>query len=237
MIRDKQQKHNSVAYEGRLLVRPSQPTKTETSGLIPLGLDANRDALLYVPNSYKANNPAPLILMLHGAGGDAHGALAPFLQFAETKGLILLATPSRQKTWDIIYGEYGSDIAFIDEALTQTFNRVAVDPTHIAVEGFSDGASYALSIGITNGDLFNYIMAFSPGFMAPASRNGQPRIFISHGKLDNVLLIDRCSRKIVPQLQRAGYDLVYREFNGFHTVPTDIAGSALEWFGCNDLKN
>ncbi len=232
MIRDKQQKHYSLASgKGRLLVRPEQPTNLPAPyGLQSLGLDAERDALLYVPKSYKADKPAPLVLMLHGAGGDARSGLAPFLQLADAQGLILLATPSRQKTWDMLYGEYGPDIAFIDQALAQTFICVAVDPVRIAVEGFSDGASYALSVGITNGDLFSHVIAFSPGFMAPASQHGEPRIFISHGKWDNVLSIDRCSRKIVPQLQRTGYDVVYREFNGFHTVPTDIARSALEWF-------
>lgn len=31
--------------------------------------------------------------------------------------------------------------------------------------GFSDGASYALSLGLPNGNLFSHIVAFSPGFM------------------------------------------------------------------------
>jgi predicted esterase len=233
MIRDKQKKLYNLAYEqGRLLARPQQPENFSTPyGLQPLGLDAHRDALLYVPKSYKSDQPAPLVLMLHGAGGNAHGGLAPFLHLADAHGLILLATPSREKSWDILYGEYGPDITFIDLSLAQTFSRVAVDPARIAVEGFSDGASYALSIGITNGDLFNHIIAFSPGFMAPASQHGIPHIFISHGEFDNILSIDRCSRKIVPQLQRAGYDVVYHEFDGSHTVPTDITTSALQWFG------
>jgi len=91
--------------------------------------------------------------------------------------MLLLAIDSRQKTWDIILGGYGSDIAFIDTALKHTFNCIAVDPTRIAIEGFSDGASYALSVGITNGDLFTHIIAFSPGFMAPADQRGKPRLF------------------------------------------------------------
>ncbi|YAF98014.1 MAG: alpha/beta hydrolase [Nodularia sp. CChRGM 3473] len=131
----------------------------------------------------------------------------------------------------MLYGDDNCDIAFIDQALVQTFSRYAVAPTQIAVEGFSDGASYALSIGMTNGDLFSHIIAFSPEFMAPQLLQGKPQIFISHGKWDNVLPIERCSRKIVPQLQRADYNVVYQEFNDFHTVPTGTANSALKWFG------
>ena len=149
---------------------------------------------------------------------------------ADSFETILLAVDSRRQTWDIIRGGYGPDIAFIDQALAQTFSRYAINPKQVAIAGFSDGASYALSVGITNGDLFTDVIAFSPGFMAPASQEGYPRLFISHGKSDTVLPIERCSRRIVPQLQQVGYEVQYIEFNGAHTVPTDISRKALEWF-------
>jgi phospholipase/carboxylesterase len=105
-----------------------------------------------------------------------------------------------------------------------------VDPRRIAVAGFSDGASYALSIGITNGELFTDVLAFSPGFMAPGSVSGRSSIFISHGRRDDVLPIHRCSRRIVPQLMRAGYDVDYREFEGSHVVPPEMVRAALDRF-------
>jgi poly(3-hydroxybutyrate) depolymerase len=93
--------------------------------------------------------------MLHGAGGDARGGLAPRMELADAAGLILLAPDSRLQTWDVLFGEYGPDIAFIDQALAQTFSRYAVDPAHIAIEGFSDGDFLALSVGIIA--VFNYV--------------------------------------------------------------------------------
>jgi predicted esterase len=231
MTIDKQKLQGRQALAaGLLLARPTQPTAAAPRGLQPLGLDAKRDGLLYVPPTYQVKQPAPLVVMLHGAGGDARGGLKLLMPLADSAGLILLAPASRQKTWDIIFGQYGPDIAFIDTALEKVFSRYAIDPAHVAVGGFSDGASYALSIGITNGDLFTHVIAFSPGFMAPARQQGKPRLFISHGTRDEVLPIDRCSRKLVPQLQRAGYDVVYREFDGPHTLPPEIARSALSWF-------
>lgn len=215
---------------GRLLARPERPAEAAPCGLQPLGLAADRDGLLYVPPGYTPDRPAPLALVLHGAGGDAQHSLGPLLHLADAAGLILLAPESRRQTWDVLYGDYGPDIAFIDRALGQTLGRYAVDPAHLAVEGFSDGASYALSIGISNGDLFTHVIAFSPGFMAPAARRGTPRLYISHGIHDTVLPIDRCSRRIAPQLQRADYDLLYREFDGPHTVPPEIAREAVVWF-------
>jgi predicted esterase len=34
----------------------------------------------------------------------------------------------------------------------------------------------------------------------------------------------------VPQLEREGYEVRYREFDGPHTVPGAVAREALEWF-------
>lgn len=145
-------------------------------------------------------------------------------------GFLLLAPSSQQGTWDVIRGGYGPDVLLIDKALEQTFSRYSVDPEHLAIGGFSDGASYALSLGITNGTLLGHVIAFSPGFMAPTGQEGAPRFFISHGTEDRVLPIDRCSRRIVPQLQRVGYDVRYLEFAGGHAVPGDIAREAVDWF-------
>jgi phospholipase/carboxylesterase len=216
--------------EGRLLARPGPPTETVSPGLHALGLDRDRDALLLVPAGYRADQPAPFVLSLHGAGGDATSGLYPLRDLANEAGLILLSPASRQSTWDVIRGGYGPDVAFIDRALAAAFARCAVDPALLAVAGFSDGASYALSLGITNGDVFEHVMAFSPGFMAPADQRGEPRIFISHGMKDQVLAIDRTSRRIAPQLARAGYDVQYVEFDGPHTVPPEITRQALDWF-------
>ncbi|MBW4491077.1 MAG: hypothetical protein KME12_25235 [Trichocoleus desertorum ATA4-8-CV12] len=218
------------AATGQLRSRPIQPTVTGISGLHPLQLDGKRDGFLYVPASYRASHPAPLVLMLHGAGGDAEGALNILRQLVDPIGAIVLAVDSRRATWDVIMGQYGPDITFIDRALAQTFSRYVINSQRVGVAGFSDGASYALSLGIMNGDLFTHILAFSPGFMAPIRQAGDPHIFISHGTQDKVLPIDRCSRKLVPQLKGADYNVLYQEFEGPHTVPAAIARGALEWF-------
>jgi len=168
--------------EGRLRARPVQATGSAPVGLQPLMLGAARDSYLYVPATYCADRPVPLVLLLHGAGGHARQGLDLLRSLADAAGLLLLAPASRDRTWDLLVDRrYGPDAAMIDRALEQTFSRYAIDPLRLAIGGFSDGASYALSLGITNGDLFTHVLAFSPGFMAPAGRTGSPRIFASHG--------------------------------------------------------
>lgn len=222
--------------EGRLQARPWRyPTEVARAapvGLRSLGVNAGRSGYLYVSATYRDGHPAPLVLLLHGAGEDARDGLALLRQQADAAGLILLALTSRGPTWDAIVGRgrYGSDVAAIDQVLKGAFSSYAVDPSRIAVGGYSDGASYALSLGITNGDLFTHVLAFSPGFMVPTGRRGSPRIFVSHGTRDGWLPIDRCSRRIVLRLERAGYEVRYREFEGGHVVPPSIGREATDWF-------
>ena len=231
VIDDTRQEVNSrAAREGILLARPTPVRHQASAGQHALQLGGRRDGLLYVPAGYHPDRPAPLALLLHGAAGQASHGLALLQPFADASGLILLAPESRRKTWDVILDAYGPDIIFLDRALAQTFQRYAIDPAYVAIGGFSDGASYALSLGLTNGDLFTHVIAFSPGFIAPTRRQGSPHLFISHGTHDHVLPIEYCSRRIVPQLTRAGYDVRYREFDGAHTVPPEIAREAVAWF-------
>jgi predicted esterase len=190
--------------------------------------------MLYVPAGYSPARPAPLVVLLHGAGSDARSGLTPLLPFADDQGIILLAPKARGRTWDVILDDFGPDVAMLDALLAEAFDRLRVDRSRVAVGGFSDGASYALSLGLANGDLFTHLIAFSPGFVAPAGKRGKPAVYVSHGVDDPVLPIDRCSRRIVPSLRREGYDVDYREFEGGHAVPREIASAAVKWLRRRD---
>jgi phospholipase/carboxylesterase len=214
----------------RLSARPSKATGSIAAGLHPLGLRADRDALLYVPESAAKFRRAPLIVSLHGAGHYADSAIQLLRPLSDEHGFLLLAPQSSDETWDVIRSTYGPDVAFVNESLARTFQLRDVDPTRVALAGFSDGASYSLSLGLSNGDFFRAVLGFSPGFVVPGEFTGRPDIFISHGTIDPILPIDECSRRIVPALKRSGYRVTYREFEGKHTLPPEIASEAMSWF-------
>jgi phospholipase/carboxylesterase len=214
----------------RLSARVTAPTESPTLGLERLGLIAiGRDGLLYVPRTYRPEAPMPLLVLLHGAGGAAANFFGAWGTRAESHGLIVLAIDSRARTWDAVLGGFGPDVQFIDRALSATFRQCAVDPARIALGGFSDGASYALSLGLANGGLFRRIVAFSPGFISDAPAQGKPQIFVSHGTADPILPIRSTSRVLVPLLERDGYQVEYVEFEGGHGVPPEIAERAITW--------
>lgn len=229
---DAREQPDAEARNGYLLARPEtiEPPVGGTPGRHALGLGGRRDGTILVPAGLDATKPAPLILALHGAGGLAAHILDLFAGEAEARGILVLAPDSRASTWDVIRGGYGPDVAFIERALRKVFRQHAIDPKRIAIGGFSDGASYALSLGLINGTLFSDVLAFSPGFMAPTRQDDSPRIFISHGVHDDVLPIEVCSRRLVPRLKRMDYRVEYHEFGGGHVVPADMVGRALDRF-------
>ncbi|ORW49925.1 phospholipase [Mycobacterium parmense] len=202
----------------------------EPPGLHRLDLGRGDDGLLYVPAGYRADVAAPLVVLLHGAGGDARGGIDPLLRFADESGVLLLAPASVGITWKVVFGSFGPDVASIDRGLAYVFARFAVDPEFVGIGGFSDGASYALSVGLTNGDLFTHVIAFSPGFSAPSHKTGRPAIYLTHGVEDRVLPIEFTSRRLRPRLEQFGYHVEYEEFYDGHVVPSDRAKRGLDWF-------
>lgn len=221
----------SAHQQGLLSAAPKADVAAAASGpgVHPLELGARRDGVLFVPKSYSAGKPVPLIVAFHGAGGDAQQGLDILQTVAEERGVLLLSIDSRGPSWDVIRGGLGPDVAFVDAALAKVFSAYRVDPAHVAVAGFSDGASYALTLGLSNGGLFTHVLAFSPGFAAPLAVRGKPRIYISHGTRDAVLPIAGCGRRLARVLGQ-DYDVTYDEFDGPHTVPRAQLQAAMKLF-------
>ena len=217
--------------DGRLTTRPRRASANANalkSG--PLGLaSGERDGVVQVPGTPPPDRGFPLLVFLHGATQNGAGMLRRVGAAADRFGVAVLAPDSRGATWDAIRGDFGEDVAFINRALDSVFDRLPVDPARMAIGGFSDGASYGLSLGLANGDLFPTVVACSPGFIIQAAPHGRPRLFFSHGRFDQILPIDQCSRVMVPRLKSMGYDVVFREFEGCHELPPDIATEALRW--------
>lgn len=224
------------ALMGRLSFTHTTPSKAPLPvGRNHLGIATERDTVLYVPQSLApekllAGKPVPLLVMFHGAGGFPEKVL-PFLEeHAEQRGFLLMAPHSMMPTWDIVIGGNGPDLERLDAALAEVASRYALDPTHLGFAGFSDGGSYSLSTGITNGDIVSHVIVFSGGFMSVFMQEGTPKVFISHGLVDEQLPIDTSARKHAAKLQAAGYDVQLVEFNGKHIIHPPIVQMAIDFF-------
>ena len=215
---------------GRLTARPTSGRATLPTGISTLPLTLGLDGLLFVPTSYNAATPAPVALLLHGAGRDASELMTPVSSYAQSRGLVLISLSAAAGTWDAINGDFGPDVKHIDIALAWLFDRCNVDATRIGVMGFSDGATYAIALARINGDLFRRATIYSPGYLIGASSVGKPEFFITHGTSDQVLSVNTTRNVIVPSLRAAGYSVEYHEWDGGHGVPAALLEDSVTWF-------
>jgi predicted esterase len=210
---------------------PSEITYGETRLQIS---DNFRDGSLYVPKSYKPGTPMPVLMMLHGYSGVAQSVRFTF-PLAEEFGVIIIAPESRDLTWGQSIPGFDADVRYLGAAFRYVSSILDVDDSHVALGGVSDGAGYALSMGLAYGDTFNHLMIFSTGLMIPLRHQGMPKIFLAHGVNDTQMPIDRTARLFVPKLKEEGYDVTYREYEGGHGAPPYVVRDAFEWF-TSDLK-
>ena len=196
-------------------------------GVHELTLDNGQPARMHVTPGGGAR---ALIVALHGAGGTPAGAIDAFRGGLNQRGLVLIAPASKGQTWSILRSEQDLDLQSVNLALAEAYERCTIDRRRIAVGGFSDGATYALTLGVSNGDLFPAVISFSPGGIVAGEQRGAPRFFVSHGTQDSVLPIGRAGDAVVRNLRQAGYPVTYRRFQGDHGVPPAISKAAVRWF-------
>ena len=195
----------------------------------PLRLGDGRVARMRVtPGS--STKSRGLILAFHGAGGSPREGLFVFREAWEQPGLVLLAPGALGSTWSALHDREDRDLETVNRALAETWRRCRIDPRRVAVGGFSDGATHALSIGLQNGGIFHSVMALSPGGLLDVAHRGNPRMFIAHGTGDDVLPYARTRRAIVAVLEGSGYRVTFRSFAGGHEVPTSISRAAVRWY-------
>ena len=222
-----------------LEARPSAVADTLAPGLTDLG----DGALAYRPADV-TKSPASLLVVLHGAGETSGAMIGRLRPAADRFGLVLLAVQSAGPTWDLIGSSTGADDPIglklrrsprfgrdpkrIDLALSRLFGRIPVDGSRIAVAGFSDGASEALSIGLANPQLLGGVIAMSPGLVVlPTAGVTSQRIVITHGRRDPVLAFQVSRRDIAGLLERVGYRPTFIAFDGDHRIDAASLDQAL----------
>jgi predicted esterase len=216
---------------GQLKFKITPPTQPPfPPGCHSLGLAEERDTLLVVPEGLDPAQPAPLFVMFHGASGNAEKVMPFLLEHAQKNKFLLMLPQSTYITWDLTIGGHGPDLDRLGKALELVSSRFLLSSRHVAFAGFSDGGSYALSTGLTNGELVSHIIVFSGGFMNVYLKTGKPRIFITHSPEDEQLNIKTSALKHYKELKAEGYDIAFELFSGRHTIHPPIVEKAIAFF-------
>ena len=217
---------------GRMGFRPGA---VPTAGPLPpgrhgLAFPEGREAVLVVPEGLPNDAPVPLVVMFHGAGGEANRVLPHLVPHARARRFLLLAPQSMLPTWDIVIGGHGPDLQRLDGALSVGASPFRLDPARLAFAGFSDGGSYALSLGLTNGDVASHVIGLSAGFMNAFTQAGTPKFFLAHGRSDRQLPIETSAHPHAKRLLDGGYDLTLQPFDGDHVIVPWVVARAVEFF-------
>jgi len=190
------------------------------AGFFPLGLGLVRDGLLHLPRSLPRDRPVPLLMMLHGGGGEARSAITLLRPHAEARGFAVLAPESRERRWMLNPpGAAQPDLAFVISALRRVYGSVPVDPAKVAIAGFSNGAGFGLGLTLANGDWVSAGLAFAPGRLPRVLRRGRPPLAVVLGRIDPGGSVARTRNEIVRALESAGYPVRFQLFNGGHEMP------------------
>jgi phospholipase/carboxylesterase len=190
---------------------------------------------LYVPETYDAGTPLPLVVALHGGHGHGRDFLWSWLREARDRAFVLAPT-SRDRTWSIM-GLPDVDAEPLRQMVEFVDGRYAVDRDRVLLTGMSDGATYALLCGLGDGMPYTHLApacgALHPFLLGNGGlqrARGRP-IYLVHGALDWMFPVPtaRMTRDV---LASAGARLVYREIPDLsHTYPREENSRILDWLG------
>lgn len=204
------------------------------------------DAIAVVPASAGAH--PPLLVLLHGADHRPVWILRQFADEADRRGIVLLAPTSKGQTWDSVaiaeaplspdsplanrealrFGR-SRDADRVEAAIAALSKQVPVDRDRTVLAGFSDGATFALAMGMSRDHPFAAVIAFSPGIAIATPDPARGRhVFVSHGREDQTLKFDTTRTEIVPLLESEGAAVTFLPFEGRHEMPQAVKDAALD---------
>jgi predicted esterase len=204
------------------------------------------DAVAYIPASAGPN--PPLLVLLHGAGRDRLTMVQHFEAAAEKRGIVLLAPTSKGVTWDAISiamtpTTFDSPLQLksahrftrtrdsdrVEAAIGNLAKIIPVDRTRTVLAGFSDGATFALAMGMERSHQFAAVIAWSPGIAIASEGAAKGRkVFVSHGRQDPLLSFEVTCGEIVPLIKGEGANVSFLPFDGVHEAPAAVKDAFLD---------
>jgi poly(3-hydroxybutyrate) depolymerase len=174
---------------------------------------------LFVPAAYNGQKPAPLVVALHGMGGDENAMFESYASGAlkrEADRLgMLVVCPKGRDTASMYRGSAEQDVL---DVLAEVRRDYKIDASRIYLMGHSMGAYGTWSTAMNHPDLFAALGPISGG----GDPSGMTKIrhipqYVVHGDDDRTVNVSQ-SRRMVEAGKAAGTDIVYVEVpGGSHT--------------------
>jgi predicted esterase len=188
---------------------------------------------VFVPKSYDGNAAFPLVIALHGMGGDENSYFdfygnGAFKVEAERRGY-LVACPKGRQSASMYLGTAEKDVF---DVIGQVRSAYKVDADRIYLTGHSMGGFGTWSFAMAHPDLFAAI--------APVAGGGNPAglgkiahvpELVVHGDSDKTVSVEQ-SRRMVAAAKEQGIELKYVEIPGGDHVSVALRTfrDVFDWF-------
>lgn len=141
----------------------------EKAGKAAPSKPAVSQSLVTLPRKHDASKPAPLLVVLHGRGGNMHEVSERWQPIADKLGAIILAP---QGTLQIAENQYrwNDDLDLVEhdvlDELESVMERYKIDDDRVIIAGFSQGAAAAYGLAVRNPEVFAGVIAIAGRFSA-----------------------------------------------------------------------
>jgi len=199
-----------------------------------------RSYLLHIPPAYRSGKPLPLVIMLHGGGGNAENAarMTGLSSKADKEGFIVVypngtgQLKSGLLTWNAghccgyAFEKKVDDVGFIKTLIERLQRQFDIDSKRIYATGMSNGAMMAYQLGCKLSDMIAAIALIAGSF---GVENCQPEfplsVIIFHGTADEHVLYEGSkSKKSLDKRERVDRPVSYAvsfwvKHNDCSTIP------------------
>ena len=205
-------------------------------GSVSIELGPSR-AVLLTPSAIEPDRSYPLITVFHGAGRQDEMLVKACREEPDRRGALFLIPRSVEPSWDLIHGGPGQcDLEFLEYAWDLIYRRYPIDPRRQVLIGYSDGASYALSLALSNPGFFDAALCWAAGFAsmdraAVGAENKRTRFYLEYGTADPLFPFDQIALPMRENLTRAGYRVEFSvDEGGRHWPSGSFQREALDWY-------
>ena len=208
-------------------------------------LGEHRLLSIYLPPGFDATRRYPVVYLADGyampvlaAAFDAQiasGRLRPLLVVGIWPGQHDPKDRAREYLPDRMPGRYRAHARFVlDEVMPLVERKFGASsrPDERMIAGFSDGAAWALSMGLAHRDLFGTVAALSFGWQMAADgieTKPRPRLFLAAGRLEpNFHMLTLAAAR---RAQATGGDVLFEDYTSAHSLFAwqNMFADALYW--------
>ena len=187
---------------------------------------------VYLPEGFDGNTQYPLLVFLHGSGGDERSQMPGLAEAFAPLGYPILGPRARGLSSDYL-GVSGEDVFECIEHFTSLYPNIRKD--RIFLMGFSMGGTGTWRLGLLRPDYFRGLMILSgrvtPEILHQVDKLRNQNIFVVHGAKDLAVPIST-TRVTIAELKALNLNIQYIEYpEGGHGdyIDEELLAKLIAW--------